>query len=196
MDMSPAYVHATLESIPRAKTKIVFDRFHVARLINKAVDQTRQRERLQTRENPNLKLLDRSRYLWMKNRANLTAAEQHQLNKLRRIAGSTSEAWRLKEIARGLWQIDRKKAAHHVWQRWCDEAGQSNVRSMVTVASTIRNKIWGIVNASYHGKTNAQAESINSRIKMMKIRARGYRSLERFKRAILFYCGGLDVYPT
>jgi hypothetical protein len=31
---------------------------------------------------------------------------------------------------------------------------------------------------------------------MIKYRARGYRNEGNFERAILFHCGGLDLYPT
>jgi transposase len=44
--------------------------------------------------------------------------------------------------------------------------------------------------------TNAGAEGLNSKIQMIKYRARGYRNEGSFERAILFHCGGLDLYPT
>jgi hypothetical protein len=43
---------------------------------------------------------------------------------------------------------------------------------------------------------NATAESLNAKIQMIKFRARGYRNEGRFEAAILFHCGGLDLYPT
>jgi len=73
--------------------------------------------------------------------------------------------------------------------------GVVTVHRKVTLASTIRDKLWGIVNAVYHQTSNAQPESINSRIKLVKTRARGFRNRERFKRTIYFYCGGLDLMP-
>jgi len=59
----------------------------------------------------------------------------------------------------------------------------------------IKNHLWGVVNAIVTGTTNAGAESINSRIKMVKVRSRGLRNKERFKTAIYFHLGGLDLYP-
>lgn len=195
MDMSPAYIHATLESIPWAKSKIVFDKFHVVRAINKAVEQTRQIERLRTRERPALKALGQGRYLWLKNSSNLDDGEKQRLALLKRVSRITSRAWRLKEISRQLWQFRRKKSAREVWESWCDEADDCGIKPMMTVSSMVRGKLWGIVNACHYGVTNAQAESINSKIKMLKAKARGFRNPERFKRAILFYCGGLDLFP-
>ncbi len=39
------------------------------------------------------------------------------------------------------------------------------------------------------------AESLNSRIKMIKVKSRGYRNKERFITDIYFHLGGLDLYP-
>ena len=47
-----------------------------------------------------------------------------------------------------------------------------------------------------HRITNAGSEALNSVIQMLKKRAFGYRSFKNFRTAILFRCGGLDLYPT
>ena len=46
-----------------------------------------------------------------------------------------------------------------------------------------------------HGVTNAAAEGINRTIQDIKRKANGYRNRERFKQAIYFHLGGLDLYP-
>ncbi len=51
----------------------------------------------------------------------------------------------------------------------------------------------GIVNAIYHGVTNARAEGINSRTQWIKYTARGFRNRDRFRTAIYFHLGGLDM---
>jgi transposase len=45
------------------------------------------------------------------------------------------------------------------------------------------------------GATNAAAESMNARIQRIMTIACGYRNRERFRNAILFHLGGLDLYP-
>ena len=47
-----------------------------------------------------------------------------------------------------------------------------------------------------HRITNAAAESINEKIQTVKRRARGFRNRERFRNAIYFHCGGLDLDPA
>ena len=44
MDMWPAFINATLESVPGAGQKIAFDKFHVAQYLGEAVDKVRRQE--------------------------------------------------------------------------------------------------------------------------------------------------------
>ena len=44
MDMWPAFINATLESLPGAQSKIAFDKFHVAKYLGDAVDKVRRQE--------------------------------------------------------------------------------------------------------------------------------------------------------
>jgi transposase len=45
------------------------------------------------------------------------------------------------------------------------------------------------------GITNAMAEGLNSRIQWIKRQACGFRNRERFRNAIYFHLGGLELYP-
>ena len=67
---------------------------------------------------------------------------------------------------------------------------------MVAAGRTIASHLEGILNAAVSGLSNAVAEGLNSRIQTLKQRACGYRNKERFKRAIYFHLGGLDLYPN
>lgn len=42
---------------------------------------------------------------------------------------------------------------------------------------------------------NGKAERINGKIQEIKTVSRGYRKFENFRSAVLFFCGGLDLYP-
>ncbi len=66
MDMSPAYIKGARESFPDAE--ITFDRFHVVKLLNDAVEKVRRTEQ---KERPELK---RSRWLWLWNPERLSPA--------------------------------------------------------------------------------------------------------------------------
>lgn len=59
----------------------------------------------------------------------------------------------------------------------------------------VRDHLWGIVNAVILRATNGPAERLNSRIKTVKVRSRGFRNRKRFANAIYFHLGGHDLYP-
>jgi hypothetical protein len=62
-DMSPAFIKGVRENLPEAK--ITFDKFHVLKIINEAVDKVRRAE---AKDNGVLK---GSRYIFLKNESNL-----------------------------------------------------------------------------------------------------------------------------
>ena len=81
------------------------------------------------------------------------------------------------------------------WNRWLDWASRCRLDPVVKAARMVREHLWGIVNAAISGATNGPAEGINSRIKTVNVRSRGFRNQERFANAIYFHLGGLDLYP-
>ena len=81
------------------------------------------------------------------------------------------------------------------WSGLCDWADSTAIPAAVKVAKTLRYYMLGVVNAVVHRVTNASSESINSRVQALKKRANGYRNRARFRDAIYFHLGGLDLYP-
>ncbi len=59
----------------------------------------------------------------------------------------------------------------------------------------IRKHLWGIINAAVLKVSNGLAESLSSRIKMINVKIRGYRTRQRFITDIYFRLGGLDLFP-
>ncbi len=55
---------------------------------------------------------------------------------------------------------------------------------------------WNAIDTIILKVSNGPAEGINSRIKTVKMRSRGFRNKKkRFANAIYFHLGGLDLYP-
>jgi transposase len=195
MDMAPAYVAVTLEEIPQAVNRIAFDKFHIAQALNEAVDQVRKMERLQLIRNVSYDALKGQRFLWLRNSATLDLEQRGRLSTLQRVARNTGRAWSLKEYAMSLWHYRSKGWATNAWSRWYGWAIRSRLRPIKAVASMINKNLWGIINAITMQANNAMAESVNSKIRMLKIKARGFRNRARFKTAILFHYGGLNLSP-
>ncbi|HEB53121.1 MAG TPA: ISL3 family transposase, partial [bacterium] len=86
--------------------------------------------------------------------------------------------------------------AKRAWKKWIGWAMRSRIEPMKAAARMIRDPLWGIVNAVTKGVSNALSESINAKIQKVKKMACGFRNRDRFRTAILFHCGGFDLYPA
>lgn len=194
MDMWPAFINATLDSLPGAENKIAFDKFHVAKYLGEAVDKVRRQEHkaLMAEGFDNLK---GSKYSWLYNPVNMTRDQKKQFQVLRDSTLKTARAWAIKELAMSLWHYVSKTWARKGWERWLSWAVRSRLAPIKKVAQTIKAHLWGILNAIVLRVSNGPAEGINSRIKMIKVRSRGFRNKNRFARAIYFHLGGLNLYP-
>lgn len=192
MDMSPSYIYATLEHIPDAKDKICFDKFHVIQDLNKAVDGVRKSEVARI-EKTHRKSLHLSRFIWLRNEQNLSETHIQIKQHLTHVAVKTARAHAIVQYAKDLWYYRYPRSAEKAWLKWIGWAVRSRLTPIKMAATSIKDKLWGIVNAITKQQTNAMAESLNAKLKMIKVRAKGYRNEERFKRIILFYLGKLDL---
>ena len=194
MDMWPAYIGATRAEIPDADRKIVFDRFHVMKYLNEAVDMVRRRENRALRAQGDDRLTG-TKYLWLHGRERVPRRRQRAFAALRRTGLKVARAWALKEEFRGLWGYTRLGWARAFWRWWYGWATRSRLRPMLHVAGVLRRHIENILTYIEHPITNATLEGINGKIQTVKKWACGFRNDDHFKTAILFHCGGLNLYP-
>ena len=194
MDMWPAYITSTLDHVPGAGDKIALDRFHVMKKMNEAVDKVRRQEhKALAREGVND--LKGTKYDWLTNHANMPEGQRRRFRQLRNSSLKTSRAWAIKELGMSLWKYVCRGWARKAWKRWLGWAMRCRLEPMKEVARMVRKHLWGIINAVVLKVGNGPAESLNSRIRMIKVKGRGYRNRERFITDIYFHLGGLNLYP-
>lgn len=195
MDMHQPYIYSAAWYLPRPLEKICFDRFHVAQLLSKAVDQTRRSEvkRLANEGDDSLK---GTRYLWLQTLANMPRKLRRQLRHAMESSASVAEVWAIKEAASKLWNYKSKTWARKAWTAFATAARQVTSAALNKAIDTILRHLFGIINAIVHRISNAGSESINGRVQALKRRANGYRRRARFRDAIMFHLGGLDLYPA
>ena len=194
MDMWQPYVQATLEWVPLAGHKIVFDRFHVMKYVTEAVDKVRKEEH---RELLGLgeETLKKTKYLWLASEENLPERHRERFEQLKKSDLRTARAWAIKEHLRHLWSYLSPGWARRFFKGWYAWAIRSRLKPIQDVAQMLKRRIDNIVTHATHFITNSVAEGLNSKIMAIKRRAGGFRNPENFKTAIYFYCGGLDLYP-
>ena len=173
---------------------ICIDHFHVVKLLNTAVDQVRRAEH-KTLLKQGDETLKGTRYDWLMTPERMSPRRQERLKELRRQDLKVARAWILKEQAAEIWGLRDRTLAYRAWEVWYRAAKRSRLTPLITVAETIWKHLEEILNASILGISNALSESINSKIQWLKRQACGYRNRRRFRDAIYFHLGGLDLYP-
>lgn len=196
MDMWKPYIRATMDHVPDAENKIAFDKFHVAKHLGDAVDKVRRNEHRELGSQGDQTLAG-TKHIWLRNPDHIQEKMWSSvLNVLKGMALRTARAWAAKEHAMCLWNYVRRSWAEKAWKRWLHGALRSRLEPVKAVARMIRNHLQGIINAIVLRTTNAGAESINAKIQRVKRMACGFRNRERFRNAIHFHLGGLDLYPA
>ena len=129
MDLSPAFIAGAAESFPEAQ--ITFDRFHVVKLLNEAMNQVRMIER---KEHDALK---GHKYTFLKNRVNLSDKQEESLAEMITLYPTLGEAYRLKVLFNDLWDMPNKESAEAFLQQWCHEVESAKIPAFIKFAKTV-----------------------------------------------------------
>lgn len=195
MDMWQPYIASTKEYIPDADQKIAFDKFHIAKHLCEAVDKIRRQENKKLSKAGDHQLKG-TKYSWLKNPGNMSKRAWTDFTPLRKSKLRTARGWAIKEMAMQLWGYRSRTWAEKAWKRWYSWAIRCRLEPIKKVARMVKRHWEGILTAVTTNVTNAGAEGINSAIQRVKGASRGFRNPLRFKNAIYFHLGGLDLYPA
>ncbi len=186
-DMSGGYVAAVEEFLPKAA--LVFDRFHVVKLMNEKLSDLRREMYNELTDKQHRKMLKGTRYLLMMNPENLKqnekVDERAQLHDALKLNESLSIAYYLKEDLRQFWNQKSKPAAEKYLEAWCRRADASGIRQMQVMAKTLRSHRRGLLNWYDHPISTGPLEGINNKIGALQRRAYGYRNYEHLKERLL-----------
>jgi transposase len=193
MDMSEAFQKGAAETVPWAA--ITFDRFHVMKLVNDALDEVRRNER---EDYPELK---NTRYAWLKNQRDLSNDQKAVIWLLSSLHLKTAKAYQMKLVLQDLWSYTSPAWAKKYLARWCvwvkracratADPEDNVLEPMLRVARTLHANARGILNYFRHRRTSALLEDINSLVQAARARARGYRNPLTFKTMIYLIAGRL-----
>ena len=186
MDMWKAFIQTAQEILPNAS--IVHDRFHLIKYLNEAIDKVRRREVKQHQD------LKNSRYALLKNPENLTERQRIHFEAIADANYEVSKAWQVRENFKALFSKGKLMATLSFLQ-WANDATKRKIKEVDKVVEMFKNHLSGVVNALLINLTNAMAERLNGKIQELKTVARGYRTFTNFRSAILFFNGGLNLYP-
>jgi transposase len=182
-DMSPAFIKGIEENFPSAS--ITFDKFHVMKIMNEAVDAVRREEQAINQ------VLRKTRFIWLKNPNNLTERQQKELGSLKDMNLKTVRAYNIKMSLAGFWNNWNSDIAGTYLKRWYFWATHSKLKPIVKAAKTMKRHWDGIMNYIDSRISNGVLEGINSIVQSLKASARGYRNISNFMTMIYIRCGDL-----
>lgn len=183
-DMSPAFTKGIESEFP--DSQITFDKFHVVKILNDAVDQVRRQE---IKLRPELK---KTRYIWLKNPVTLTGNQQPALEtlQLKKLNLKTARAY---QIRLNFQEFYKQPAAvsEAFLKKWYFWATHSRLEPIKEAAYTIKRHWDGILRWFTSKVNNGILEGINSLIQSAKSRARGYRTTDYLITMIYLLLGKL-----
>ena len=187
-DMWDPYLNGIEKYLPQAS--VVFDRFHIIKKMNKAIEMVRWAEQKENQE------LKKTRFIWLKRPENLTGEQEAKLAELKKLDLKTARAYQIKLALSRFWEIESLEESELYLKKWYFWATHSRLEPVKKAAKTFKSHLYGVLNYARHRITNASVEGINSQIETLWKSACGFRNKKRFRTAILFHFGGLDLYPV
>ena len=182
-DLSEAFISAVKEHLPDAVQ--VYDHFHIIKLMNDKLDKVRRDTYNQETDENKRRLIKGQRWLLLANGDNLSASAESRLYKALDINRPLATAYYLKESLRRVWWQENKQDAAIVLDDWIEQARQSGLKPIESIADTLARHRIGILAWYDFRISNGKLEGINNKIKTMKRQAYGYRDMPFFKLKLL-----------
>ena len=187
MDMYPAFKSGAREYFPKAT--IVFDKFHVIKMMNDSVDRVRRTE---SKENHVLK---NTRFMWLKNPERLSEKENVIMESIKNLDTKTAKAYQYRLTLQRLWTIKEITIAREYLDKWYYWGTHSNIPEIISVSKAIKKHAQGILEAMKNGINNGVAEGINNKIKTAFKRSYGLKT-EKYRNTMIYLMAGKLTLPT
>jgi len=171
----------------KTNAEIVFDKFHISKKINEAVDMVRKREfaKADKEERINMK---HKRFLILYRNKNLNKEQEKDLNELMEQNKKLYESYLLKEQALNIFERKQRNVALRKLENWKKNVHESKIEEFQKLLKTLERYWYGIENYFTHHVTNGASEGYNNKINIIKRRAYGFKDIEYFKLKILQSC--------
>lgn len=193
IDMAGGYIKAIKARL--AKAQIVFDRFHVQRLVSDALDEVRRAQVRALGDEDEAKFIKGCRHALLKNPWNLTRQDQQRLAAVQENNAALYRGHLLKETFAKALDYLQPKRARRALEEWLAWASRSRLKPFVKAARTIRKHKEGILAYIKERHTNARVEGINNRLRMIARRAFGFHSPQPLMAMLFLCCGGIELNP-
>jgi transposase len=195
LDMGPGYAKSARQHAGQAI--IAIDPFHVAKAGSDALDEVRRtywNELRQSGDQQAARRFKDARWSLLKRPENLTDPQAATLGRLRAAGGEVWRGYTLKEALRAIFApgltIDDVAL---LIDRFISRARRSRLEPFVRLAATITKHRDGILAAVRLGVSNARAEALNNKVRLITRRAYGFHSPHAALALIMLSCGPITL---
>ena len=195
MDFWVAFENATRKKLPQAK--IIYDRFHISRLLNRAIEDER-RAYQRTLSTEDRRMIKRhSRWVLLRREKNLSEKHKDHLLELQQANERLFQLYLLKEDFLSIFdaELTRRQACREMIN-WIRKIRLLDFSALKRFAKSILRRIHAVLDWFKHPVSNGKAEGINNVIKTLIKRAYGYKNFEYFRLKVLQKCGLIMNYAT
>lgn len=175
MDMWRAFRKATVTKAPNAV--VLYDKFHILRHLNDAIDKVRKAEYKRLTNRPDRKFIKGQKYVLLSHRENLSPEKRRQLTTLLAANKRLHTAYVLKEQFGQLWSYRREPWARRFFEQWRAALRWQRLKPFEDFAALIDRHWEGI--AMYCRPENKVSlgfvEGLNNKIRVIQRRCYGLR---------------------
>jgi len=172
MDRTAAYKSVVEKFCPYAV--IVYDKFHIVKNLNEAVDEVR-REETRKAEAEKKPFIKGERYNILRNSDHLKPEQQVSLQKLLDLNENINAAYMLKEAFRDFWSYRHLGYARRFLGWWLGLALESELRPLIRFGQGVCRDWQELLNVLQFGFTNAAMERFNGTVARVIARGHGYK---------------------
>ena len=191
MDMSGAYASVVRELAKDAD--IVFDRFHVVKLLLEAIDEVRREECRKVDGHARV-ALKHTRFALLRNPRHLSKRDRAAIGRIMATNRKLTRAYELRVDFEQLWECPNEEEAEAFAMKWTRDALRSRRKPLRKFAHTVRDHLEGILMFfRYPGQTSGLAEGMNNKIKLLIHKAYGFHNVAALIAMVYLCCTGIRL---
>ena len=185
IDMWDAYIASIKEN---TNAKIIFDKFHIIKKVNEALDSIRRKE-FANADPEERKDFKHKRFLILSRGERLSEEDTEKLDDLMAKNERLYQAYLLKEQVASIFDEQDEAIGLERLEKWFENVKDAGFKQFDSVVKTLRKYYYGVKNYFKYHLTNAASEGFNNKIGAIKRRAYGFRDLDYLMLKILQSCG-------
>ncbi len=159
-DMWKAFLKLAENLLPDAR--LVHDRFHLIKILNKALNNLRRQE---AKSHP--ETLKSSRYALLKNPENRTEKQEETFQMIMDANLKVGVLWQQRENFKAIFRCSSPAEAMTCLKLWLASVRKTGIEQAIKVADTFEERIHGVCNALWCEQSNAKAERMNGKIQVL-----------------------------